>query len=646
MSIVVGLAQMFAAAAVFWLPGLALLWALGVRGRLRAAALAPAVTVGMLAAWSITAAFAGVRWNLPVATACVGVTAGTTALFRRRSDRGGSAPLGEVVRRSWQLVATVTAVVLLQLSLVAQALLVRDRLPNTWDSTFHFNALQYVRLNGVADPATFGSLVDSSGATPLYPSGWHAVAGLVPVWLGTSTALAAVSYVPVVIAWTLGLAALAREVVPFRHVAVPALAASMAVSGLATPLWVALHHGMLPNAMGIALIPGAAAVTVAVIRERTLPRRRATWAALALGAFGAGACHPGALAGLVLVVLPWCGPALLARWRVARRGGRTVGIFVLALVLVGLVTFLAPDGLVDVVREGGTEGGPVPLGGAVLALVTGQTAQSVSYALLPVLLAVVAIGTRIRRREDLRPVVAWALIAAVYLLAVTDTAWADPLTGLFYGEGRRIGPILAIWTSVLGAEALARLSDAMVRRVRVPVRLGAAGSAALLAAVVVAISALPALAVWRGAAATIYTTSVSPDADDQSDNPYFTVGELAMAHRLPTELPAGSRVLGSGFSGVSHLYGLVGADVLPFYVQPPADLRTAVAHFAELESDPSICATLRAYGVTHVYVDPFLSKGLTYPYDRVAFADLPASGLRLVDEGGTAAVYEITACGA
>ena len=648
MSIAIALAQMAAAVAVFWLPGLALLWAIGARGKLRAVALAPAVTVGLFAACSMAASWAGVRWTLLLATGCVAVIAGVAATLRRWRSRGDEVrpiQLRGAIRANWLLVVVAAVVVLLQLGVVLQALFVRDRLPNTWDSTFHFNALQYVRLVGVVDPVTFGSLVDSTGGTALYPSGWHAVAGLVPVWLGTTTAMAAVSYVPVAIAWTLGLATLAREAVPRKGVAVPALAAGMALCGLATPLWVTLRYGMMPNAMGIALIPGTAAVFVAAVRERNPSRRRATWAALALAGFGVGACHPGALAGLVLVVLPWCGSAVVAWWRGAHPRWRVVGATSLVAFLAALAAFVARDGLVSIVRKSASEGGPMRLVTAVTGLVTGQTAQSLTYALIPVLLALVAMGIRLRRHEDLRPVVAWALIAAVYLLAVTSVGWADALTGLFYGEGRRIGPVLAVWTSVLAAEGLARLSSAVVGRVEVPARLGATGSTALLAGVVLVVCAVPSLVTWRGVAATVYTTDISPTRDDQTPNPYFTVGELAMAHRLPQELPAGSRVLGSGFSGVSHLYGLVGIDVLPFYLRPPADLQAAVAHFADLESDPTICATLRAHGVTHIYVDPFLAKGLTYPYERVAFSELPAAGLKLVDTGGTAAVYQVTACG-
>jgi hypothetical protein len=549
------------------------------------------------------------------------------------------------IRASRVFVAVVALVVLLQLGVVAQALFVRDRLPTTWDSTFHFNALQYVRLVGVVDPATFGSLADSSGATALYPSGWHAVAGLAPVWLGTTTAMAAVSYVPVAIAWTLGLATLAREAVPRSRVAVPVLAAGMAVCGLATPFWVALRHGMLPNAMGIALIPGTAAAVIGVVCERNGQRRAATWGALALAGLGVGACHPGALTGLVLVVLPWFGRAVLAWWREAQTRWRLVGALSLVALVVALGIFVARDGLLRVVRESDAEGAPVRLGTAVVDLVTGQTAQSVTYAVIPVLLALLTIGIRLRHHEDLRPVAAWVVIAVVYLLAVTQASWAQALTGLFYSEGRRIGPVLAVWTSVLGADGLARISRATVERVQVPARLGTAGAAAMLAGVILAVDAAPTLASWRSFAATVYATEISPTADDQSENPYFTVDELAMAHRLPRELPAGSRILGSGFSGVSHLYGLVGLDVLPFYVQPSPDLRAAVEHFADLESDPTVCATLRAHGVTHIYVDPFLAKGLTYPYESVAFSDLPAAGLKLVDAGGTAAVYQITACG-
>lgn len=644
MNFALGLAQIGAVLAVFWLPGGIVLWSLGLSGRLRLAALAPAVTTGLFAAFAMVASAAGVRWNLLVATVCVAIVVGVVLALRRRLSWGdamvSTARWRAAIRANRGLLAVLVLVVVVQLAVLSVPLFVPDRLPDTWDSTFHFNALQYVRLVGVADPVTFGSLADALGSAQFYPAGWHAVAGLVPVWLGTTTVFAAATYVPIVVAWAVGLAALAREIVPRSYRPAPAVAAAMAMSGLATPLWIADLQGIIPNAMAIAFIPGAAAGVVAVVRgQQGHGGRRTTILALLVACFGIGACHPGAFVGLLLVVLPWCGTAARRWWSSAPSARRWAASAFAALAVAALITFLARDGLVRTVREADNEGGAVRLGDALSALLTGRTSQAVSYAIVPVVLALWGIALRIRAREDLRPVASWVLIAVTYVLAVTKSTWSAEFTGLFYGEGRRIAPLLAVWTSVLAAEALVRSCQAVARRIEVPARLGAPGSVRLVAAVVVTVVSVWPVVLLRGATNSTYSM-------ESPANPagYFSVEELAMAHRLPNELPQGSRLLGSGLSGVSHLYGLVGLDVLPFYIQPTLDLQRVVTHFADLESDPTICATLRAHGVTDIYVDTTLSGGRTYPYDIVAFASLPSSGLKLVDRGGTASVYQITGC--
>jgi hypothetical protein len=67
-----------------------------------------------------------------------------------------------------------------------------------------------------------------------------------------------------------------------------------------------------------------------------------------------------------------------------------------------------------------------------------------------------------------------------------------------------------------------------------------------------------------------------------------------------------------------------------------------IDHLADLGSDERLCRALDSVGVRYLYVDssPWnLRDGLpnvTAP---------PASGVRRVDAGGSAAVYEVTACG-
>ena len=118
--------------------------------------------------------------------------------------------------------------------------------------------------------------------------------------------------------------------------------------------------------------------------------------------------------------------------------------------------------------------------------------------------------------------------------------------------------------------------------------------------------------------------------------------ELAMLHRLPRELSAGA-VFGNALSGSAYLYGLSGVSVIPSTSFPPDDddVRTAFTKLALAGEDPTVCPALRRLGVRYVYVDPL--PWMIRPDAPEVRAAPPGS--RLVDQGGTAKVYEITACG-
>ncbi len=650
MTTLLGVAQALLAVALFWLPGITLLVAAGFSGWLRISAVAPAATTAVFALGSMAAAKVGVRWNLPVAVVLTAVVAVTVWLLRRRfrpaQDAAGARPdhPPAALRAQWALASLIGASVLLQLAPVRRAILARTQIPNATDPLFHLTALQYVREFGVADPVTMGSLVDQAGGTAFYPAAWHAVAALVPVLLDATSVMAASSYVVVALAWTAGLAALTREVATPTVPHAPALAAVMATSGLAAPVAMALQPGILPNAVAIAIVPGVAAVTISALRGPAHGTRGRTWAVVALCSFGLAACHPNGLVGLALATLPWVWSAVRRWWSGASRRARNGALGSLAVIAVGAWIFVTRNGLVGAVRSLRSED-PHSVGDALVGLLVGRTAESFTYALVPMALAIGGAVWRVRRRGDVRPVVTWIALGGLYMLAATAVSWATPLTGLFYTEGRRVAPFVAIWTVVLAADALARVSTWLVSRVRVPARLGVRGAAALVSAVLLAISAYVPFLTLRSLESKVYTQLLFVPVQPGTLVPFFTPNELLLAARLGTDLPDDAVVFGSGHSGSSHLYGLVGVDVVPFYSSITQNLAYAADHIADLGSDPGVCEAFVGEGITHIYVDPYLMKGDFWPNRVVPFMDLPDEGLRLIDEGGAAKVYEVTGCG-
>jgi len=646
--------------AVFWIPGGVVLSTLHVRG-LALVAVAPAATIALFSVGALGARALDVRWNLLAALATTALSAGVLVVVRRLRARWVSttptavpargtgpvprASLASVWRASGAVGIAIAVSVVVQLAPVWQTFLTGDQIANLTDPLFHLNVLEYVRQTGVVTPDVLAHLADVTGRTALYPAGWHAVAGVVPVLLSAPSLLAAAQFLPVALAATAGIAALARAALRGRE-RVAVMAALLTACGVTLPLGLAIQPAVIPNALAVALVPGALALLVGRNEVPITSRASSFWPALALVTFGIAMCHPNAVVALALLALPWV--ARLA-WRVWQRSTtlrRSAGAAAIAVSLAGVGWLVATNDTVALVGAIGVQP-PQSLGSALSGLALGRIGESVTYAIVPTALAALGAVRRIRVKTGRGALVSWAIMITCFLAAATAWAGLAPLTGLFYNESRRLAPLVGIWSVVLAADGLEWVSRGLVARVRVPDRLGQRGGIALVAGVLIASSAFATFRAHEFLVSRIYNQTLYTPIPDNALVPFFTPAELNMAQRLPAELGSDARVLGSSFSGSSHLYGLEGIDVLPFYgLTVDEDLAYAADHIVELGNDPRVCAGLRAHGVTHLYVDPYLMRGDSWPKFAVPFDKLPSTGLRLVDSGGAATVYEITGCSA
>jgi len=645
-SILLGLAQALVVLAVFWVPGLVVVRAIGSRGWLLDAAVAPAITmcVFFLSAWA--ASRLHIRWTLPLAIACTAalvLAAGATRYRRGPRSLGMRSPGASLLRRSVPTLVVLALAVVAQLAPVWSPILRRGQVPNISDPVFHLNALQYVRRQGVADPATLASLLDPTGATALYPTAWHAVAGVVPVLLDATSLMAAASFVVIAVAWTLGLAALARAVCVRHGRSVVVIAGALSASGMASPLEQALEVGLIPDAVALAVAPGVAALVIGGLRtgRESLALRIALLTIVA--GLGLGACHPSALAGVLVLVLPWLAVRAWHSWQEASRA-RRLALVVLGLgVAVAAILFLARDPLVAHVRTLRTAN-TVSLGDTLVGLAFGSTWDNVTFAVVVPAFALAAAALRIRRRQQAHVLLSWAGLAALYVLASMDVRWASPLTGLFYGESRRIAPLLGAVTIVLAAEGMDRISRALVSRTELPTGWPSRPVVGAVAGFLVLLTPWQPLEALPGPAAETYGSDVPTTITTAELVPFFTADELAMVSRLPRELGPNAVLFGSARSGVSLVYGIAGVQAFPFARGLPADLLYAGEHMREIASDPRVCGALRAHGISHLYVDTVLWKVHGWPVMKDPFGALPSGSFRFVDRGGSATVYEITAC--
>lgn len=609
-----------AALAWFWAPGLVILASAGVRG-LNRWALAPLATVGVLGVGAILAGAVGLPWHPISALAVAGIAAGAAVVLTRR--RGQPPPRPGA--RPGHLGAAIAAGAAAQVIAVAVGMGGPGRIPTAHDTITHVSGLAWVR-SGHASALDFQRMEPLREGLGYYPSGWHAVAGLVPAWPDPVVVFNVATVVPVAVAWTVGLAAVTSMLMPARPRAV-VLAAILAPAGMAMPVLLTMRpEGMVPNALATALLPAA---VVAVAGQG--PRR----VTIPLAILGLGAAHPNAILTATVLLAPWLAPRL---WRAVRRlwtsaPGRIVvlGGSVVTCVVVAGATTLDAWRVVVAARDSAA----TPPTSQALALLSGNaTGLGSAGGALVVLLAVVGAILVLRLRARWW---AWSalLVGAFYLAVTSAVPVLRELDRPWYGEAARYAPALALTAVPLAALALDSLPRWAVQTGRLTTTLRPSRVSAALAAVVVGASGLAGVVgLVQLSADTWVGSSERPVVADDA--------ELAMMYRLRSELDEGA-VLGSPFAGTAHLYPLAGLDPLPrssLVDELPADLSDAVHNLDRLAEDPQVCAALERAGVRYVYVD---DAPWNYQPGLPDIRHAPP-GARLVDSGGTAAVYDLVGC--
>ncbi|GEA88799.1 DUF6541 family protein [Cellulomonas cellasea] len=632
-----------AVVAAFWGPGLLVGWAARLRG-LGLLAAAPLLTLGVAGPAAIAVALLGVPWDAASASVAVLVTAG---LVGACSSRGRDAPpAGPVPRaqgstRVWLLVS-VLAGVLAQLVPVAVGMGRPGRLLTGHDAVAHLTMVRFARESGVASSLRISDAHTLDGTTQgFYGAGWHAVTALLGDVPDASTVFNTAVLVPCALAWTLGLVALTMSTFPSRPRAW-CFAAVASGAGVALPVLLVMRpEGMIANAVAVALVPSFAALVTAPW-SRLSPAR---WCVLALGTAGLALTHPNAAAAGALVVLPWA--VLRARPRVVRllrgRTGRAV-LAVASAVAVGAVAWFAGTDSVRAVYAYEPEP-PRRAGDVAVALLTGDATGMGCGAGVPVVLAALVGGALSWRSPRARwLVLASALLAALYVAATSPVPVLTDVDRVWYGEPRRFAPVMVAVLVPLASRALDALPGALrlhaARRARGspasarPVRAGGA----LLAVAVLLMSAVSSGVGLSGLSRYTFGDGVPAEEAQVADD-----AELAMLVRAGQLLDPEVGVLGSSFSGATHLYGLHGQRVVPptYLTVENEDLRYLRLHLDDLGQDPEVCAALGRLGVGYLYADPLPWNWLPTHVNPLT---APDRGVRLLDAGGSARLYEITAC--
>lgn len=620
----------------FWAPGVLVARAWGMRASaLGLVAAGPAVTVGVLATGAVVLE-GRVPWGLTTAAAVTAVVAAAGLGLRRLARRGApdareaASSSSRAAGRLPALVgAAIAAGAALQLVPVAAAMRRPDAYLTAHDMSFHLAALARVRSTGNGSSLTLlsASQVDGHGASGFYGAGWHAVAALVPPWPDPAVVATVTALVPSALAWSAGLAFLTRVALPSRP-RTWAWAPLLGSAGVAPPMLLVMRpEGMVPNALALALLPSVVALVVVAVRAPSFP----TVAVALAGATGLALSHPNGAATTAVAA----GPAVVAGVVVLLRRPqhRRVVLPGLAAVVLACVAGLV---LVRGTEQFGLVTAfpaevPLPLWEALVRLGSGN-ATGAGWAGGAVVMVLAVAGVVLGRRLPGRHVgYGWLALCALYLAATSPVPWLTEVDRLWYGEPRRFAP--AIGTLAVPAAALAL--DSLWRRVRRETgRDRHLGRCALALAV-----GAPTLFTAAGMYVLGQATFVpAPDRTVLAD-----AAELDMARRLATTLAPDRGILGSPFAGTANLAEVSGRRAVPPSNIPTGhdDLAYLSTHLDDLTTDPGVCAALDRLRIGYLYVDHSAWNGLDGVID---IRSAPRGGVRLVDSGGSASVYEVTAC--
>jgi hypothetical protein len=622
-------------------------------------ALAPALSFAALGAGSVLAALAGLRWGWGTAAAATALGVGVAWLVGRLAPIRAPRVLADWPRRVWFNVLGAVAVAsswIFGTTLAAMGGV--GGIPQSWDLVYHGNLARFILETGDASPFHAGLLNSPGAAGGYYPSGLHALAALAPAGAQVWPALNAVALVAGSLVWVLGLVYLSRVLFAGRPgFAIAAAALAVLYQGQPTSM-----VGLMANSVGVALVPALLAWSVQLARVVTITTGgRVTRSLILLVAVvGSAFAHPAALFSYAAVASPIALYIVVTvarrAWRVGYRISTIVGLTVLALIVGGATAALyATPEVRAVVGFGGWTSSSNPLVAVVLALTDATTLFQLGPNLLVTAGLATGAAVALVRRRRRWLVLSFSVGLVLYVGAVAKINLLEPLTGLFYSDRTRLGPLLAVAGIPLilwGLDWVVGVWRGSALEAGAPTATAASRSASLSRrrrwiAILVAVGLVNAIALSAARPFRLHQAYFALDAASQGgDRRFFDADELAMINRLADKLEPDGVVLGDPANGSAFLYSVIGQPVVFPHItgrwdEPRRYLRD---HFAELGSDPAVCAAIRELGVEYVYLDTRSYRG----EDRFAqmTGGLAVEGnLELVDRGGSAAVYRITACG-
>ena len=537
----------------------------------------------------------------------------------------------------------------LMLAICAQFINAPNAFSQTYDAVYHLNAVRWILDTGNASSLSF-DMVISRGA--VYPLGWHTLvaltmrlSGITSIPLASNAVMCAVAG----LTWTSGVITLTSALTVGRRAGRIATAV-LASAAPAFPL-LGLFWGILyPVFLATAMLPGVfLTAATAGARGMTLPRRAVLWLMAGAGCVGLALAHPSII---VIALIAGVSAAMthslsLAVSAVAERHHvrRAVLACVLTALLAGASWSAAPA-----LRASKSVSQWPPYtsaaGGIGEAVTSAPELTAIVWPLA--LLTVIGYLSAWRRQSTRWVALTHTVVCGLYVVDVSQkvSPLRYSLTGFWYSDAYRPGGFMMVTALPLAGIGACALADAAGRALPRAVRAATTVPWLRAALTILVIAALA----WQSTGSAAMSHNVEKFGLTflvTDDSQSLTADELAVVNRLPDLLGPDDVVLADPWRGGSLAYGLTGVTTLPRHLSSYGSTSPALTvlenSLDEVGDNPEVCPAIEELGVD--YVLDFKGRTILDGPEAPGLSDIqPRDGFRTVLRIGDATLYRITAC--
>lgn len=658
---------MMTAAAILFIPGMLLSFALGAR-RFLMVALAPLCSTALIGISGIAGGMLQVAWGLPLLLAVTGSSSllafGIRSAFRQRLIPVQQ-PSGTLRSRGLPIVVALLIPAFLITKWLLESIGSPDSFSQAYDNVFHLNAIQYIVQTGNASSLTLGQMISPEKTIAIYPSAWHSFCALLVQLTGVSVFVAenVITVAVCAVVWPLSCVAMVRALVGWQ--ALPVIGAGVLAAGFwAFPFQLVQRGPLFPNVLSYAILPVAIVIVAGLVGvwQQRLLDKLALSGFLLVGMAALFTAQPNGFTALLAISLPmfafhWMGhmwPLIKSKASIHRIGlfglGGLAGAAAFALLWRALII---PFQQWTPTRSITQAAGDIMSGG----LLGGSPTWIAS------ILAAAGIVAVLVQRRGHWLIGAFLAVSILYVAAsaIPSGPLRHILVGSWYEDSPRLAALVPIVTLPLAVQGLVALEKMAA------VGLQAAGSSlkslnvfeipnftqtsvpAMSTTLMLAAALLvPASSGLNQTSITFITPPISQSWGAEEGDTWISHDQNKLMQRLDQIVPSDAVIAVNPFNGGSLAYAISGHKVSQYSLSsgPRGDVDLLSKAIANRASIQDVCSLSKKTGIRYI-----LDFGPTYLRSYQAALLYPGFvnvGRRpyvtLIDREGDAKLYEISVC--